>query len=123
EPAGQAYLKTAGVDATNYDGGDLSAAEQVLVIGPGAADQLAAHKEIVARFVDDGGHVLAIGLGQQDADAFMPFKITFRKAEHINAVFDAPALRSPLAGVGPADAHNRDPRELPLVSAGATIIA
>jgi hypothetical protein len=28
-------------------------------------------------------------------------------------------MKSPLVGVGPADVHNRDPRELPLVSAGA----
>ena len=29
--------------------------------------------------------------------------------------------RSLLAGVGPADVHNRDPRELPLITAGATV--
>ena len=30
-------------------------------------------------------------------------------------------MGSLLAGVGPADVHNRDPRELPLITAGATI--
>ena len=31
-------------------------------------------------------------------------------------------MKSLLAGVGPADVHNRDPRELPLVTGGATVI-
>ena len=27
-----------------------------------------------------------------------------------------------LAGIGPADVHNRDPREIPLVSGGAAVL-
>src|SRR5262249_6263241 len=38
------------------------------------------------------------------------------------AYFEPPALKSLLAGVGPADVHNRDPRVLPLVSRGAKVI-
>ncbi len=31
-------------------------------------------------------------------------------------------MKSLLAGIGPADVHNRDPRELPLVAGGASMI-
>ena len=39
-------------------------------------------------------------------------------------VLDRPTVHEQvlLAGVGPADVYNRDPRELPLVSGGATVI-
>ncbi len=45
-----------------------------------------------------------------------------KEAEHIAAYFEPSGFNSLLAGVGPADVHNRDPRKLPLVSAGVTII-
>ena len=45
-----------------------------------------------------------------------------KKAEHIATWFEPPGVSSPLAGIGPADVHNRDPREMPLVSGGATVI-
>jgi hypothetical protein len=44
-----------------------------------------------------------------------------KNAEHIAAFFDPFGKDSLLAGVSPADVHNRDPRTLPLVSAGATV--
>ncbi|NLW51621.1 MAG: hypothetical protein GXY85_12390, partial [Candidatus Brocadiaceae bacterium] len=39
---------------------------------------------------------------------------------HIASCFEAVGTDSPLVGVSPADVHNRDPRELPLVTDGAT---
>ena len=51
----------------------------------------------------------------------MPFEVGTRKAEHIAAYFDPFEAGSLLAGVGPADVHNRDPRDLPLLTAGASI--
>jgi hypothetical protein len=42
------------------------------------------------------------------------------KAEHIAAYFEPFGADSLLSGVSPADVHNRDPRDLPLVSGGAT---
>jgi hypothetical protein len=122
QPAGKAHLKSAGVDAADYGGKDLSPAGQALIVGPGAAPELAPHKEAIARFVREGGRVLAIGLAQEEADSVLPVKVTVRSAEHINAMFDAPGMRSPFAGVSPADVHNRDAGEMPLVSAGATVI-
>jgi hypothetical protein len=42
-----------------------------------------------------------------------------KRAEHIAAWFPAAASGSPLAGVSPAEVHNRDPREFPLITGGA----
>jgi hypothetical protein len=36
--------------------------------------------------------------------------------EHIAACFEPFAAGSPLAGISPAEVHNRDPRNLPLIS-------
>ncbi|MBE7499293.1 MAG: hypothetical protein HS113_03085 [Verrucomicrobiales bacterium] len=96
--------------------------EQVLVVGAGGGRELAGHREGVAAFLEAGGRVLALGLDQAEADAFLPFGVTFREAEHIAAFFDPPGLGSPFAGVGPADVHNRDPRTMPLVGGGAAVV-
>ena len=45
-----------------------------------------------------------------------------KKTEHIAAFFEPPGRDSLFAGIGPADVHNRDPRELPLVASGATVV-
>jgi hypothetical protein len=45
--------------------------------------------------------------------------VTTNTTEYINAVFDPPAAGSPLAGIGPADVYNRDPRQVALVTEGA----
>jgi hypothetical protein len=45
-----------------------------------------------------------------------------KRVEHIGASFTSAGLDSLLAGVGPAEVHNRDPRELPLVADGAKIL-
>lgn len=121
EPAGAAHLRSAGIDAGPYDGQDLSP-HQVLVVGPGAGAKLASHAPAIAQFTQNGGHILAVGLDQGDADALFASKITFRRQEHISTVFDAPGRDSPLAGVGPADVEVRGPRSIPLVSGGATVI-
>jgi beta-galactosidase len=123
EAAGKEHLPAAGIEAAQYDGGNLSPDEQVLILGPGAGKQLAGDSAAsVKRFVEASGRLLAVGVDQQDVDALLPFKVTLRKAEHIATTFDAPAAGSLLAGVGPADVHNRDPRELPLVAGGATVL-
>jgi hypothetical protein len=46
------------------------------------------------------------------------------RREHIAACFEPFGADSPLAGVSPAEVHNRDPRDLPLISVisgGATV--
>ncbi len=48
--------------------------------------------------------------------------VTMKKAEHIAAFFQPFATASPLAGVGPADVHNRAPKDFSLVFGGAAVI-
>ena len=66
--------------------------------------------------------LLCLGLDEQEANAFLPMKIGMTKAEHIASCFAPPQANSLLSGVAPADVHNRDPRKLPLVSAGVTLL-
>jgi hypothetical protein len=139
EPAGMAHLEAAAFRLSSYASGELKA-DQVLVIGPGSK-ALSAHRDAVGAFLKAGGHLLAIGLAQEDVDALLPFKISMNQAEHINAYFDPPGQdvnpamncganrltppslwRGLLAGVGPADVHNRDPRTISLVSGGAKTV-
>jgi hypothetical protein len=120
DPAGKSHLEKAGVAVGTYDGGKPSA-DQVLVVGPGGGQKLAPSAPAIAAWLKAGGHLLAIGLDEHDA-AMLPLKVSMKKAEHIAAFFDPPGVNSLFAGIGPADLHNRDPRELPLVSSGATIV-
>jgi hypothetical protein len=84
---------------------------------------LAANARTIAQWITEGnGRVLALGLDHAEARTFLPFKIETKKAEHIASYFEPPSSKSPLAGVGPADVHNRDPRELPLVSGGVASV-
>ncbi|MBE3068674.1 MAG: hypothetical protein IMZ66_00400, partial [Planctomycetes bacterium] len=119
DPAGKTHLEKAGVSVGAYAGGPLSA-DQVLIVGPGGGPKLAAGAAAVGDWLKAGGRVVAIGLDEPGANAFLPFKVTMKKAEHISTIFEPFAADSPLAGIGPADVHNRDPRERPLVSGGAT---
>ena len=66
--------------------------------------------------------MLGIGLDQGDVEGVLPFKISFKRAEHINASFDPPGFGTLLMGIAPGDVHNRDPREVPLVVGGASIL-
>ena len=117
EEAGRQHLEAASLSPAAYDG-SLSA-DQVLVVGPGGGQQLAANAEAVKDWVGAGGSVLAVGLTGEEASTFLPFHVSTTPAEHIAAHFEPFGAGSPLAGVSPAEVHNRDPRELPLVSDGA----
>ncbi len=104
-----------------YEGGKLTA-QHILVIGPGGDVQLAAHKGAIASWLKSGGHLLAVGLNQRQANVFLPFNVRMKQAEHISAYFEPAGVKFPLAGIGPADVHNRDPRKIALVSEGATAV-
>jgi hypothetical protein len=121
EIAGKRHLESTGLSPISYTKGELSP-DRVLIVGPGGGKQLAGSAAEVGRWLKDGGHLLAIGLDSADAEAFLPSKIQMKHAEHIAAYFESHGLNSLLAGVGPADVHNRDPRQLPLVSQGASVI-
>ena len=121
DAAGKSYLESAGVAPAAYDGGELSAG-QVLVVGPGGGQKLAPKAEAIAGWLKSGGHVLAIGLDEQDANAFLPGKVGMSRREHIGAYFAPFGAGSPFAGISPAEVQNRDPRQLPLLSKGAAVV-
>ena len=91
-------------------------------MGPGGGAQLAPHKEDMANWLKEGGHVLAVGLNEQEIRAFLPLNITMKEGEHISAYFEPASVESPLAGISPAEVQIRDSRELPLVTGGAAVI-
>jgi hypothetical protein len=121
DAAGKSYLKETGMPLGLYEGGNLSA-DQVLIVGPGGGRKLAGHAAAVGAWLKAGGKMVLIGLGEEEANAFLPVKVRMRKEEHISAFFEPPGKDSLLAGIGPADVHNRDPRELFLVKGGASLI-
>jgi beta-galactosidase len=121
EPAGRRHFESAGVSLASYDVESLSA-EQVLVVGPGGERILSEDTAVIANWLKAGGNLLAVGLDEQQVNTFLPLKVRMKEAEHIAAYFEPFGFNSLLAGVGPADVHSREPRKLPLVSAGAVII-
>jgi hypothetical protein len=121
DPAGLKHLQAAGISPDPYTKGALSPA-RVLIVGSGGGRKLAADAAAVAAWLKAGGNLLALGLDEADAQAFLPFKIEVKNGEHISAYFKPFDRSSPLRGVGPAEVHNRDPRAVPLIVGGATVI-
>jgi beta-galactosidase len=121
DSAGRRHLESAGISLKSYEGANLSAG-QVLVVGPGGEQRLATDTAAIAKWLKAGGSLLAIGLNEQQINAFLPLKVSTKEAEHIAAYFEPFSSNSLLVGIGPADVHSREPRKLSLVSAGATVI-
>ena len=120
DPAGLAHLQKAGLPVDEYAGGPLSSG-QALVIGPGG-ETAAASSAAINTHLRGGGRLLALGLDEKAARACLPYPVEIKTGEHIAAAFDSAGRGSPLQGIGPADVHNRDPRELPLVVGGAVAV-
>ncbi len=120
DAAARRYLEFSGIPVQSYDGGKLSP-DQALIVASGGR-KLAENATAVADFLKVGGRLLCLGLDEGDANACLPFKVGMTKAEHIASYFEPPPANSLLSGLSPADVHNRDPRKLPLVTAGATVL-
>jgi beta-galactosidase len=121
DAAGRSHLEAAGLSLSPYTKGELSA-ERVLIVGPSGGQKLAGDAAAVGEWLAAGGNLLALGLDSAEIEAFLPSKVVTKKGEHIAAYFEPFGMDSLLAGIGPADAHNRDPRELPLVTGGVSVI-
>jgi hypothetical protein len=121
DSAGRQHIESTVTSLKSYEGANLSA-EQVLVVGPGGEQRLEADAVKIAKWLKAGGNLLAIGLNEQQINTFLPLEISTKEAEHIAAYFEPSDLNSLLTGIGPADVHSREPRKLPLISAGATVI-
>jgi hypothetical protein len=120
DPAGKSHLESAGISLSAYRGGEL-ADDEVLVVGAGGGRELTDDRALLASWLKEGGHVLALGLDEQEANAFLPMEVEMTSEEHIASYFQPPGRDSLLAGVAPADVHNPAPRELPLLSGDAAI--
>jgi hypothetical protein len=121
ESAGRKYLESIGASVRPYEGQRLSA-EDVLIAGPGIAETATNNTDSLQGWLKNGGHLLALSLNQQEAAKLLPFEVRMKTAEHISSLFEPLGLNSPLAGIGPADVHNRDPREFPLLTGGTHIV-
>jgi len=121
DAAGKSHLEKTGVSVLSYQNKKLSP-DQVLIVGPGGREQLMSYSKDIDKWIMAGGRLLAIGLNQEDLNALLPFKVNMKKEEHIAAWFETMSTSSFFAGIGPSDVHNRAPKELSLVSSGATII-
>jgi hypothetical protein len=118
DPAGRRHLEAAGLKLGSFAPEQLKA-DRVLIVGPGGGPKLAAEAAAVGRWLKAGGRLLAIGLEESEANAFLPRKVTMKKGEYIAAYFTSPEKDSLLRGIGPAEVHNRDPRLVPLVFGAA----
>jgi beta-galactosidase len=121
DAAGKKHLQQAGFAVEPYAAGALKPG-RVLVVSKGGGAALATDRAAISSWIKQDGRVLALGLDGAEANAFLPSAVEIKPAEHIGTFFDPPAANSPLAGVGPADVHNRDPRNVPLVTGGAKAI-
>jgi hypothetical protein len=115
EPEGLAWLNACGIRASALSSKQLKA-DQVLIAGPGAGKEISA-----AGNLENAGGIVALGLNEAEANSFLPGKIRMESKEHIAAYFSPFSGDSLLAGISPADVHNRDPRKIPLVTDGATV--
>jgi len=120
EADGAAHLKAAGFAPAAYTPGKLPA-DAALIVGPGGMQSLGDQAQAVRDWLKTGGRLLAIGLNSAEIRLLAP-DIQVTNQEHIAAYFEAPVAASSFAGIAPADIHNRDPRMLPLVIGGATVV-
>ena len=118
--AGKEHLGKTGIVAKPYEGGALGK-DDVLVVGPGVGQALTEHAAAIGKFVKQDGNILAIGLSQQEANSFLPFKVAMKPAEHVAAWFPAPDRASLFAGINPAGLHSREPRRLSLLVGNAEV--
>ncbi|MBN2315266.1 MAG: hypothetical protein JXM79_15150 [Sedimentisphaerales bacterium] len=121
DPTGKQYLESIGILLTSYNSDKLST-NTVIVVGSGGERTLSVDTDVVSNWLKTGGNLLAVGLGEQQANTFLPFKVRMKETEHISSYFEPFGFNSLFAGIGPADVHCREPQMLPLLSSGSKII-
>jgi hypothetical protein len=120
DAAGKAHLEKSGIAAAAYEGGALGQ-DDVLIVGPGAGQGLVPHAAAIADFLKAGGHLLAIGVTEQEANSFLPFKVAMNTREHLSTYFPQAEEKSPFAAITPAGLLSREPRQLPLLKGDAEV--
>ncbi len=115
---GKQHLEAMGIAARSLGDGKLTD-DNVLIVGSGGNAELAGKAGEVGKWIEGGGHVLALGLNAEEANSFLSVKIAMKDEEHIAAWFEPFGSASLLAGVSPADVHNAAPRKMPLLTGDA----
>ena len=122
EAAGKTHLQKMKLRVIDFTPAALTG-EVVLVVGPGGERALRAHAKAVGAWLGNGGRLIAVGLDERKANAFLPFKVTMKSADYLTDYFERKVHGEPglsaLAGIGPADLYTRVTRKLPLVVGGA----
>ena len=95
---------------------------QVLVVGPGGLSNPVG-RDLAAAWRREGGRVVGIGLGPADLAGFAGMKAEVRTGEHLSTGFEARQAASVFAGIGPADVHLREPRDVSRWAPGAFLSA
>ncbi|MBA3709337.1 MAG: hypothetical protein H0W83_11035 [Planctomycetes bacterium] len=121
DPAGLKHLQSAGFAVEPYVKGALTG-DRVLVVSSGGGAALAPDKAAIAAWLGQDGRMIALGLDADEANTFMPIAVSMKSSEHIGSFFDHPPWNSPFAGIGPADVHNREPRNFSLITGKANIL-
>ena len=121
DPGGREHFSALGLDPAPFTGGDLPV-DTVLVLGPGAGREWNGHAAAITRWLEAGGQLLALGLNPAEVREVSGLQVSMVTREHISTSIEPFGFNSFFAGIGPADLHNRDPRSLPLVTAGAEVI-
>jgi hypothetical protein len=117
---GRQHLESMGIAARSFSEMKLTP-DDVLVVSSGGNRELAGRAAEIGKWIKGGGHVLALGLNQDEANSFLPVKVTMKDEEHIASWFEAFGAGTLLAGVSPADVHNAAPRKLPLLGGDAGV--
>ncbi len=121
EAAGLEHLKASGAAVEAFEG-QIPARDQVLVLGPGAAETLAPHAEEIERWIRRGGRTLALALSEDEAQAAMGLAVQMEVREHISCRYAPAGPDSAIAGVGCGEFMIRDPRDVPLLVGGAGVM-
>jgi hypothetical protein len=119
---GRREFERRGIVVSEYEGGALDP-NDLLVVGEGDQALLKDHAQDIAEWLESGGRMLVLQLDAEASNPFLPRPIQTARKEHIASCFPAPTMNSPFVGICPADLHNRVPRDYPVITAGAEIIA
>ncbi len=117
------FLKKSGLEIERWNEAlHLESANTVLVIGPNAsflADaahiEKPTHRQNVENWIQEGGHVVCIGMNGDAIQRGLPRHAELQAAEYIHPSQNPSAVDVLFLGIGPADLFCRDPRTIFLV--------
>ncbi|HLF33707.1 MAG TPA: hypothetical protein VI583_05700, partial [Cyclobacteriaceae bacterium] len=117
--SGKAHLERSSVTLEDYEGGNLRPTD-ILIVGPEGGSKLTVNQKAISKWLKKGGRMLTIGINMEDIGELLP-GLEMKKEEHISAYFESQGAGSLLAGIGPADIHNRAPLEVSKITSGAEV--